>query len=91
MKLKLTRAIINAIHSGELGRCETVQDPIFGFAVPTSCPHVPSEILVPRTTWTGKASYAATATKLARLFIENFEKFAVGTSADVTAAGPTLK
>ena len=47
MKLKLTRAIINAIHSGELARAETVRDPVFGFAVPTACPGVPAEILDP--------------------------------------------
>ena len=45
MKLKLTRAIINAIHSGELAQAETARDPVFGFAVPTACPGVPAEIL----------------------------------------------
>ena len=41
MKLKLTRAIINAIHSGELAAAKTAHDPVFGFAVPTACPGVP--------------------------------------------------
>ena len=91
MKLRLTRAIVNAIHSGELVRAEVVHDPIFGFAVPASCPGVPSEILVPRNTWADKASYEATAAKLARLFINNFETFAEGASAEVKAAGPMLK
>jgi phosphoenolpyruvate carboxykinase (ATP) len=88
MKLKLTRAIINAIHSGELARAETAQDPIFGFAVPTSCPEVPSEILIPRNIWADKASYDATAAKLAGLFKSNFEKYAEGASAAVKGAGP---
>jgi phosphoenolpyruvate carboxykinase (ATP) len=91
MKLKLTRAIINAIHNGELARMDTVQDPVFGFAVPTECPGVPSEILVPRNTWSDKASYDATAAKLARLFRDNFEKYADGATPEVRAAGPAAQ
>jgi phosphoenolpyruvate carboxykinase (ATP) len=88
MKLKLTRAIINAIHSGELARAQTARDPVFGFEVPTACPEVPSEILIPRNTWSDKASYDTTAQKLAGLFRSNFEKYADGASAEVRAAGP---
>jgi phosphoenolpyruvate carboxykinase (ATP) len=91
MKLKLTRAIINAIHSGELSRSPTARDPVFGFDVPTACDGVPPEILVPRNTWSDKSSYDATARKLAGLFRTNFEKYADGASADVRAAGPTAK
>jgi phosphoenolpyruvate carboxykinase (ATP) len=89
MKLKLTRAIITAIHSGELARADTVRDPVFGFDVPTSCPGVPSEILIPRNTWNDTASYDATARKLAGLFGNNFSKYADGASPEVAAAGPT--
>jgi phosphoenolpyruvate carboxykinase (ATP) len=88
MKLKLTRAIINAIHSGELAAVETRTDPVFGFAVPTSCPGVPAQILTPRSTWADQASYVATAHKLAGLFRNNFEKYADRASAEVKAAGP---
>jgi phosphoenolpyruvate carboxykinase (ATP) len=91
MKLKLTRAIISAIHNGELSCAATVKDPVFGFKVPTSCPDVPAEMLVPRNTWSDKASYDATARKLANLFRENFEKYTDGASGDVLAAGPTAK
>jgi phosphoenolpyruvate carboxykinase (ATP) len=89
MKLKLTRAIINAIHNGELAKAETKQDPVFGFAVPTACSEVPAEILIPRNTWADKASYDATAKKLAALFRSNFEKYADGARTEVIAAGPT--
>lgn len=91
MKLKLTRAIINAIHSGELAQAKTAQDPIFGFAVPTECPGVPSDILIPRNTWGDKASFDATARKLARLFRDNFTKYAEGTNAEVRSAGPAAE
>ena len=88
MKLKLTRAIINAIHSGELAGSTTTIDSTFGFAVPTVCSGVPAEILVPRNTWTDKSSYDATARKLAKLFRDNFTKYVEGTSAEIGAAGP---
>jgi phosphoenolpyruvate carboxykinase (ATP) len=78
MKLKLTRAMLNAIHSGQLAQAKTQQDPVFGFAVP-----------IPRNTWADKSSYDATAKKLAGLFRGNFEKYADRASADVKAAGPT--
>jgi phosphoenolpyruvate carboxykinase (ATP) len=45
--LKHTRAIIDAIHDGSLADVETREDAIFGFAVPTECPNVPSEVLWP--------------------------------------------
>lgn len=91
MKLKVTRAIIDAIHSGQLAKAETVRDPIFGLEVPTSCPNVPSEILVPRNVWADKAEYEATARKLADLFTKNFEQYADGASAEIRAAGPVTQ
>ncbi len=90
MKLKLTRAIIDAIHSGELAGAQTVQDRVFGFEVPTSCPEVPPEILIPKNTWSDQAAYDATAKKLAQLFRSNFEKYAEGSSAEVLAAAPKV-
>jgi phosphoenolpyruvate carboxykinase (ATP) len=89
MKLKLTRAIITGIHSGELAQAPTQQDPVFGFAVPSTCPGVPAEILIPRNTWNDKASYDATAKKLAGLFRTNFEKYADRASPEIKSAGPT--
>lgn len=88
MKLKLTRAIINAVHSGKLSHVDTVRDSGFGFDVPTSCPGVDSEILIPRNTWNDKAAYDAAAQRLAGLFRSNFEKYADGASPEVRAAGP---
>lgn len=88
MKLKQTRAIIDAIHSGALAKIETAPDPVFGIAVPKSCPGVPSEILQPRNTWADKATYDATAKKLSSQFRENFQKFAEGVTAEVREAGP---
>ena len=59
-----------------------------GFEVPTSCPNVPSEVLQPRTTWSDKTAYDATADKLANMFNENFERYARGVSDAVNQAAP---
>ena len=88
MKLSHTRAIIDAIHSGELERVPTQVDPIFGLEVPASCPGCSSEILNPKTTWEDPAAYDETAKKLASLFHGNFEKYAEVASNDIKNAGP---
>ena len=90
MSLKHTRAIIDAIHDGSLARANTVEDPVFGFQVPAECPNVPSEILSPRNTWADKASYDATAKKLAKFFADNFKKYESQASDAIRAAGPKL-
>src|SRR5580765_1099014 len=75
IKLKHTRAIIDAIHGGALAGITTERDPIFGFDVPTACPGAPAEILWPRDTWADKTAYDAAAKKLAGLFTDNFKKY----------------
>jgi phosphoenolpyruvate carboxykinase (ATP) len=84
-----TRAIIDAIHAGELAEAPTQEDPVFGLQVVTIVKGVPSGILVPRDTWADPESYDVTARKLADLFANNFEtSFADGVTEDVRNAGP---
>jgi len=90
ISLKHTRAILAAIHSGALADAPTEVDPVFGLKVVTSCPDVPSEILIPKGTWSDPAAYDATARKLANLFADNFTKYRDGVSDDVAASGPTI-
>ncbi len=90
IKLKYTRAIVDAIHNGSLAAVETIQDPTFGIAVPTECPGVPSEMLQPRSTWTDQAAYDEAAKRLAYLFAENFKKYAEGARKEIIEAGPRL-
>ncbi len=45
-------------------------------------------MLDPRGTWADAAAYDAQATKLARMFVENFKTFAADVDAGVIAAGP---
>ena len=89
IKLKHTRAIIDAIHTGALASAEDGARP--GVRLrhrQPKCPDVPAEILRPRNTWADKAAYDATAKKLAGLFNKNFETYAAGASAEVKAAAP---
>jgi phosphoenolpyruvate carboxykinase (ATP) len=90
IKLTHTRAIIDAIHSGALLDVDTVEDPIFGVAVPTACPGVPAEILIPRDTWADPSAYDETARRLAGLFKENFEQYADVAGEGIAAGGPRL-
>ncbi len=90
MKLSITRAIIDAIHSGELAQQPTTVHPVFELAIPTSCPGVPSEILNPRSTWSDGAAYDDMARRLAHLFADNFKRFEAGCSEAVRTAGPRL-
>jgi phosphoenolpyruvate carboxykinase (ATP) len=90
MKLSLTRAIIDAIHSGVLRSARTTPDPVFGVGVVTECPGVPANLLIPRKTWHDPAAYDASATKLAGLFTDNFRQYRDQVAPDVAAAGPCL-
>jgi len=88
IKLSYTRAIIDAIHAGQLKGSSVVKDQIFGFDVITECPNVPKEILIPKNTWSDKTAYDQAAKKLADLFNNNFAKYSEGVSSEVRAAAP---
>lgn len=89
--LKYTRAILDAIHSGELSQQEFETYPTFGLQVPKTCPGVPKEVLNPSKFWaSGTEDFNTEVTNLAQLFMENFEKYSAGCTAEVVAAGPAL-
>ncbi len=88
MSLGVTRAIIDAIHSGQLAKQTFVRDPIFGIDVPQACPGVDAKILQPKATWASPEQYDATAQKLAALFRQNFKKFEDQCSAAIMSAQP---
>jgi phosphoenolpyruvate carboxykinase (ATP) len=89
MKLSITRAIMDAIHSGALRDAPAVADDVFGLDAITACPGVPPEVLVPRNTWADKAAYDVTARKLAGLFAHNFRQYLEQVTSAVAAAGPS--
>ena len=90
--LKYTRAILDAIHSGELAKVEYELSPVFNLHIPKTCPGVPQELLHPEKVWLPKndMSYLEAVRKLAGMFQQNFLKYQDETSADVVAAGPRL-
>ncbi len=90
LSLANTRAIIDAIHSGELAKSSTFVDPNFGLAVPTECPRVDASILKPSLAWQDSQQYEQTALKLAKLFHRNFEQFVEQCSPAIGAAGPII-
>lgn len=74
MKLSHTRAMLSAALSGALDDAKFEIDPVFGIAVPTAVPGVPSDVLKPRSTWPDGAVYDRQAAKLAKMFEEAFAK-----------------
>jgi phosphoenolpyruvate carboxykinase (ATP) len=90
MNINHTRAMVRAALNGELDDVPMTTDPVFGVEVPASCPEVPAAFLQPRSTWQDQAAYDAQATKLARMFAENFTHFADGVPPAVRAAGPRV-
>jgi phosphoenolpyruvate carboxykinase (ATP) len=90
IKLAFTRAMIDAIHAGQLDAVPTTTEPVFGLAIPNSCPGVPSELLQPRNTWSKATSYDTTALHLAKLFHANFGQYADRCTAEVREAGPRV-
>lgn len=90
IKLRYTRAIIDAIHHGSFEAVDMYKEPRFGLAVPTACPNVPSEILNPKNTWTNKEAYDKTMDKLVELFQSNFAQFQTLVNPEIVAAGPAI-
>ncbi|MDE0707551.1 MAG: phosphoenolpyruvate carboxykinase (ATP) [Candidatus Poseidoniales archaeon] len=88
IRIKWTRALLNAALDGSLNDAEFVVDSRFGFEVPQTCEGVPEEILNPRDTWSDGAAYDSAADHLANMFGENFIQFEEGTSQEVLDAAP---
>ncbi|MBD8163773.1 phosphoenolpyruvate carboxykinase (ATP) [Erwinia persicina] len=91
ISLKDTRAIINAILSGDIGHADTVTLPIFNLEIPLSLPGVDSALLDPRNTYADEAQWESKARDLAQRFITNFDKFTdTKAGAALVKAGPKL-
>jgi phosphoenolpyruvate carboxykinase (ATP) len=89
MKLRYTRAMLHAALKGKLNDVATERHPVFGLAVPQSCPGVPASFLDARGMWSDKTAYDRAAADLAARFNKNFEKFG-GVSREIAAAAPGI-
>ena len=90
MKLKYTRAMINAALDGKLDHVDYITHPIFKLAMPTSCENVPTEVLNPRDTWTDKELYDVKAVELAQKFHKNFKTFEAGSNEEILNGAPVV-
>jgi len=88
MSLKITRSLISAALDGKLDNVDYQTHEIFGLAMPTNCPDVPSDVLNPVNTWADKDDYYKKANHLANEFIINFEKFKDNASEELLSAAP---
>jgi phosphoenolpyruvate carboxykinase (ATP) len=75
MKLSYTRSMIRSAFAGRLDDVEYETEPVFGLAIPTSCPDVPASVLNPRGTWPDRELYDNRARELRELFEANFRTF----------------
>ncbi|KAK1076967.1 Protein kinase C-like 1 [Friedmanniomyces endolithicus] len=89
--LKYTRALLDAVHSGQLIEAEFEEFPVFNLLVPKACPGVPEEILNPARGWKGEGEFSESAKKLAELFNENFDKYKSECDDAVLKAAPVLE
>ncbi|HIO58229.1 MAG TPA: phosphoenolpyruvate carboxykinase (ATP), partial [Candidatus Poseidoniales archaeon] len=90
IKIRWTRALLNAALDGTLNNVEFVVDQRFGFELPSTCEGVPSEILNPKRTWQDGVQFDAVANKLALMFQENFKQFSSGCSDAVLDSAPRV-
>lgn len=87
--LSYTQAIVEAAISGIFEHGEFIADTFFDLIVPTACPGVPDNLMIPANTWEDSAAYKSKARELACAFIENFKQYS-HMPVDVGAAGPKV-
>ena len=75
ISLKNTRAIIDAIISGEIEDAETKAIPYLNLTIPTELPNVSTGILDPRDTYVDTSEWERRAKDLAARYIKNFEQY----------------
>lgn len=89
--LKYTRAILDAIHNGELAKAEFENLDIFNLSIPKTVTNVPSELLNPKTAWNGTdAEFDASLRNVGQMFVENFKTYESESTPQTLAAGPKL-
>ncbi|EGT3621468.1 phosphoenolpyruvate carboxykinase (ATP) [Morganella morganii] len=91
ISIKNTRAIIDAILSGDIDKAAKHTLPVFNLAIPRELPGVDSHILDPRNTYDNVAQWQEKAEDLAGRFITNFDKYTDTPSGQaLVSAGPSL-
>lgn len=92
ISIKETRAIIDAILSGDIEKAPTKKIPILNLTAPTELTGVNSKILDPRDTYMDKTEWEKKAKKLASKYIENFKQYATTPESEaLIAVGPSVE
>lgn len=91
ISIKDTRAIIDAILSGDIEKADMIKLSVFDLEIPTALPGVDTNILDPRNTYADKAQWDEKAQDLAERFVNNFDKYTdTPAGAALVKAGPKL-
>ena len=91
ISLKNTRAMIDAIIDGSIENAETKHIPIMNLTVPTKLNNVDEGLLDPRDTYADAKEWETKATKLAEMYLKNFEQYCDNADAKaLIPAGPQL-
>ena len=91
ISLKDTRLIIDAILNDELNDIETEIIPFFNLAIPKKLNNISPNVIDPRKSWNTNTEWEKKAKELARLFINNFQKFCDNDHGkNLLASGPQI-
>ena len=91
ISLKNTRAMIDAIINGSIDEAETKHIPIMNLTVPTKLNNVDEGLLDPRDTYADAKEWETKATKLAEMYLKNFEQYCDNDDAKaLVPSGPQL-
>ena len=76
MSINTTRACVSAILDGTLEDTTFEKDPMFGWELPESIHGAEPTVLHQRKTWPDSKEYEEADMKLAKMYAENFKKYA---------------
>ena len=86
--LKVTRRIVDAVHSGALAKAEYENFGTFNLSVPTSLEGGPRELLNPQLAWSDKEAFNKEVRKLGIMFQRAFALYEKDVEEKVRLAGP---
>lgn len=90
ISIKATRSIISAILDGSIEEADFNSLPIYGLDIPAKLAGVDDKLLDPRNSYANVDEWTEKATKLAGMFIANFERFTdTADGAALVSAGPS--
>lgn len=90
ISIEHTRSCIDSILNGEIDNCTFKKDAIFNFEYPINIPEVPPKVCDPRQSWVNKNEYDKEQKKIAKLFLDNYEKFKDKNMIDYSEFGPKI-